>query len=296
MNSRHISNLNFLRSTTVIALVLALAASLVASSPGFAEGKPNGSGILVMAHGGSEEWNQRIKEMVEPLRTKYPVEIAFGMARASTMAEGVKQLEAKGVEQIAVVRMFISGESFLDQTKYILGLRDEKPHGHFMEPPTVIDTEAKILLSRDGVGDSELVDGILADRVQTLSQDPSKERILFIAHGPADDEENERWLTSMRARGQRIGKELNFSAVHFETLREDWPEKRKSAEARIRQVVEQGNKEGERVIVVPFRMAGIGPYRDVLEGLDYVADEKGLCPHPNITKWIEQTAIELWRQ
>lgn len=298
MNSNHSNILTGrAKGLTVDALVCAivLVGFVFGMDARAAEGA-SGNGILVMAHGGSEEWNLRIKEMVEPLRGKYPVEIAFGMARTSTLTEGVKQLEAAGVDRIAVVRMFISGESFLEQTEYILGVRDVMPHGHLMEPAVAIETSAEILVSREGVGDSELVNGILTDRIKSLSVDPSNERVIVIAHGPGDDEENERWLASMRARGEQIEKEMNFSSVHFETLHEDWPEKRKAAEAQIRGLVEMGNKKGERVIVVPFRMAGFGPYGKVLEGLDYVADEKGLCPHPNITQWIEETAKELWAQ
>ncbi len=42
--------------------------------------------------------------------------------------------------------------------------------------------------------------------------------------------------------------------------------------------------------LIPFRIAGFGPYAKVLEGLEYVADGRGFCPHPNMTRWIEQTA------
>ena len=43
------------------------------------------SGILVMAHGGDDTWNRDVEATVEPLRRHYPVEIAFGMARTSTL-------------------------------------------------------------------------------------------------------------------------------------------------------------------------------------------------------------------
>lgn len=45
--------------------------------------------------------------------------------------------------------------------------------------------------------------------------------------------------------------------------------------------------EGGKAIVIPFRVQGFGPYAQVLEGLDYVADQKGLIPHPEVTKWLE---------
>jgi len=284
------------------------------------------AGVLVMAHGGDQTWNRDVQAAVEPLRSKYATEIAFGMARTSTMRAAVERLEDQGVRRIAVVRVFVSGDSFIEPTEVILGLRDASPtpprnlnaqrtsranphalHAshetnggddqtdrpeHHMEPPERIDTVCSFVLSRAGVGESPLVDEILVDRVRALSTEPSHESVLILAHGPADEAENERWLASMRLRTQRIHEIGPFRHVEVETLREDWPERRVEAERRIRQYVESGSADGGRVIVVPFRIAGFGPYARVLEGLDYVADGRGFCPHPNLTRWIEQTAEE----
>lgn len=282
-------------------------------------------GVLVMAHGGDESWNRAVEQVVSPLRESYPIEIAFGMAKTSTIRTAVERLENQGVEQIAVVRMFISGDSFLDNTEYILGLRDDLAdethhdtrlapgpmrssdpsgmathtaveavkqmgHGHMMEAPKPIKSDATFFLSEKGVVESPLIDDILVDRVESLSLDPSTESILIVAHGPGDDEENERWLADMRRRVERLRAIGPFIDIQCETLREDWPNRRVEAEHRIRTFVKSHGGLGRRVIVIPFRVAGFGPYGDVLEGLDYVADGRGFCPHPNMTLWIDQTA------
>jgi len=65
-----------------------------------------------MAHGGDESWNRAVETVVAPLRDAYPIEIAFGMARTSTLRAAVERLEDQGVDQIAVVRMFVSGREF----------------------------------------------------------------------------------------------------------------------------------------------------------------------------------------
>lgn len=282
-----------------VLLVTILAGTAVSANPD--------NGILVMAHGGDAAWNRDVEATVAPLREKYAVEIAYGMARTSTLREAVQRLESRGVERIAVVRMFISGESFLAPTQYILGLRPEldgamghhmeggdhaAPSGTMhMEKPEPIDTRAMFLLSKSGVGESPLIDRILADRVKALSTDPAREMVLIIAHGPGDDTENEAWLQHMDARARAIEALGPFRSVHVETLREDWPHRRAEAEQRIQRHVEQATDSGVRVIIVPFRVAGFGPYREVLDGLEYVADGKGFCPHPLMTEWIEQTAL-----
>lgn len=286
---------------------------------------PNRCGVLVMAHGGNAQWNEDVERAVEPLRDRYPIEIAYGMAQTSTLRAATERLEAQGVDQIAVVRMFISGESFLEDTEYILGLRDSigrdehahhKAHhptaasrnapteashhqaaagdhsegGHVMEPPTPIETESTFHVSRDGVSESGLVDEILLDRVRALSVNPAQECILILAHGPGDDGENDRWLADMQRRTDELRQAASFTDVRCETLREDWPDRRAAAETRIRDYVKTRSESGTRVIVVPFRVAGFGPYAEVLEGLTYVADGRGFCPHARMTEWIDKTA------
>lgn len=301
-------------------------------------------GILVMAHGGDAEWNRDVETVVAPVRSEYPTEIAFGMAQSSSIRQAVRRLEEQGVREIAVVRMFVSGDSFVPATEYILGLRDAPPldplasrgnehakpentpalavahdaslgssygtnfdehgdhqprdhahAGHCMEPPQPIQSDSRFILSYEGVGDSALIDEILQDRVKSLSKDPARESILILAHGPADDRENERWLENMNRRIARLGRLGSFREIRCETLREDWPDRRQAAERRIRDYVEDSSRDGDRCIVVPFRVAGFGPYKDVLSGLEYVTDEKGFCPHPNMTKWVEQAARKCWQ-
>lgn len=297
------------------------------------------TGLLIMAHGGDSEWDQEVKTTVAPLQTEYPTEIAFGMAVPSSLETAAQKLEARGVERIVVVRMFVSGDSFLEATEYILGQRERPPAGgheqhsahdqkesnhdhahhepesiltaagtaggtkgtskaeehshHHMEPPRRIRANAKFVLSRQGVAESPLIDQILVDRARSLSNDPSKESVLILGHGPGDDAENQRWLAAMQQRAQRLREIGEFRNIRCETLREDWPDKRAEAEKRIRQFVNDGNKNGGRVIVVPFRVAGFGPYKEVLADLDYVADGRGFCPHPNMTRWLNETAKEM---
>lgn len=84
-------------------------------------------GVLVMAHGGSPEWNEAVLQTVAPLRSKYEIEVAFGMADAASLQDAVRKLEARNVRRIGVVRMFISGESWLERTEQIFGLRAGAP-------------------------------------------------------------------------------------------------------------------------------------------------------------------------
>lgn len=269
-----------------------------------------------MAHGGSEEWNAAVEKAVEPLRSFCPTAIAFGMADRESLAGALRDLESRGVSRIVVARLFVSGLSFLEQTEYFLGLRDDPPdyfllhhassggHGsgesgqahhsivpsseHPMEP---IPTTSSLALTPHGLYDADEIGEIVVERVRTLSREPSRESVLVLAHGEGDDDVNSEWVQQIEriTRGiQAIGP---FSAVRVETLREDWSDKRKPAEKRIRQFVLEGDKKGD-VLVIPFRLFGFGPYRKVLEGLEYRADGVGLLPHQEVTNWLMREASD----
>lgn len=258
-------------------------------------------GVLVMAHGGRSEWNREVEAMLAPLRQDYPLEIAFGMADPVTMQEAVRRLEAQGVGRIAVVRLFISGESWRERTEQILGIRPGAPpkpatqasgghgeHGGHSMDLWRIETSASFALSSEGLAAAPEMGSVLADRVRALSRDPRGESVLILAHGPEDDAENQRWIRQIDARADKVRDLAPFRQVRVETLREDWPETRKTSEARIRSFVEEANREGGHAIIIPYRIQGFGPYADVLRGLSYVSDGRGLLPSAKVEQWVRR--------
>jgi hypothetical protein len=207
------------------------------------------------------------------------------------------------------MRLFISGESWRERTRQILGLDDGAPprpalaaddqpgahHGHSMEFWR-IDSAAEFAVGEDGLMDAAEAGLVLADRALALSEDARREDVLILAHGPEDDAENARWLARMEAHADAVREAAPFNAVAVATLREDWPDKREAAEARVRAFVADAAAGGRRALVVPFRVHGFGPYADVLEGLDYVADGRGLVPHQAVTDWIARQADALTKR
>ena len=303
------------RTLLVLTLLLCAGCSSRPAPPAPATGVQDDFGVLVMAHGGSPEWNDGVLAVVEPLRDDHPVEVAFGMADAVSIQAAVRKLESRGVRRIGVVRMFISGESWYERTEQILGLQPGAPDapaptpsaghehhgadhaadhgashgghgGHSMEF-WQIDTESSFALTVEGLAEAEASAVILADRARDLSRDPEREAVLILAHGPGDDAENERWIAQIDARADAV-RALAFADVAVMTLREDWPDKRADAERRIRDYVQDAAARGLTPIVIPFRVQGFGPYAQVLEGLEYVSDGQGLVPHPEVTRWTEE--------
>jgi len=272
--------------------------------------KSNNFGVLVMAHGGTADWNKGVENSLNNLRSQYPVEIAFGMADAGSIESGVRNLEAQGIEHVAVVRLFISGESWLHRTAQILGIESGAPVKPFTNHTShaamdhtamrmgfwKIDSDLRFHLSGEGLSQAQEMDQVLLSRVRALSSDPSSEVVVIIAHGPADDEENTRWISEISERTKLIKQEMNVRDVQVFSLREDWEEKREGAQELIRNYVQEASASSLTPIIVPFRVHGFGPYARVLAGLDYKADQKGLIPHPNVAVWIQNQAEVLRAQ
>ena len=275
-----------------------------------------------MAHGGTEEWNAAIQKAVAPLRGLCPTVVAFGMADPETLQKSVQELESRGVTRIVVARLLVSGESFREQTEYLLGLRPDPPeyfllhHGpgnmssgaradrprpHNMlypsksHPIDPIQTASSFALTHHGLYDSPQIGKIVAERVRDLSRRAESESVLVLAHGAGDDKLNLRWVDRIEQISGEIRRIGAFQDIRVETLREDWRDKRKIAERRIRDFVVQGGSIGE-VLVVPFRVYGFGPYESVLEGLKYRADGRGLLPHPSVTEWLMKEASRCFRE
>ena len=251
----------------------------------------NSVGLLLMAHGGGGEWNDRVQAAIADLRGHLPVTVAFGMANPHTLQSSLDSLRDRGVGTVAVVRLFVSGASFLHPAEYLFGLRSDPParamighrmvDGHELAP---LRTDARILLDRNGMVGSDEAARILLARAKASSSAPAETGALLIAHGMGDEGENKDLLAAMEETASVLRQD-GFAEVGIATLREDWAVARTRAEQEIKATVARMQTEHATVVVIPYRVSGFGPYAKVLEGLDYVATE-GLLPHRLVTAWI----------
>ncbi len=240
----------------VLALSFAAAACAVPAAPPTASPTPpsgarepateaparDGSvGVLVMAHGGSPEWNASVDAAVAPLSADVPTAVAYGMANPHTLAPALDALRKQGVDRVAVVRLFLSGESFLDQTRYLLGMSDTPPATFVLMGPAAADPEARrpirhdlaLATHDDGILGSPEATEVMVDRARTVSVRPATESVLLLAHGMGDEAENRRVLDAMERVADRVA-DAGFAEVEVETLREDWEQERVDAERRMR--------------------------------------------------------------
>ena len=104
--------------------LLALLPALLLVAPAVAESQ----GILLLAHGGSDDWNREVLALAERVESTRPVEVAFGMANKRTIRDAVDRLAEREVTNIVAVPLFVSSHSsVMRATEYLLGSRDEAP-------------------------------------------------------------------------------------------------------------------------------------------------------------------------
>jgi sirohydrochlorin ferrochelatase len=274
-------------------------------------------GILLLAHGGTPEWNARVTELVANVDKSRPTEVAFGMATRANIQSAIDRLVARGVTEIVAVPLFVSSwSSVITSTEYLLGLRAQAPaalavfakmnHGHSNvqgtsghESHTAVDGTSRVTSSvplrmTPALNDHPIVAEILASRARSISQNPPREAVVLVAHGPNEEEDNRRWLADMATLAARIRASERFASIDSLTLRDDAPKPiRDQATAQLRDIVLKHSREGRRVLIVPLLISfgGIDKgLRERLEGLPYAIPDTALMPDDRLVSWVLASA------
>ena len=282
---------------------------LLVARPALAE-----PGILLLAHGGSAEWNGLVTDLATKVNATRPTEIAFGMAARASIQSAADRLVTRGVTEIVAVPLFVSSwSSVITSTEYLLGLRAQAPAalaiyakmnhapaatagaaGH-ADHDAAADGTAPIKVPvpvrmTPALNDHPIVSDILSSRAREISRDVAKEALIVVAHGPSEEEDNRRWLADMAALSARIRQATAFAAIDYLTLRDDAPKPiRDAATAQLRGIVQRELAAGRRVLIVPLLIAFGGierGLRDRLDGLPYTMATSALVPDDRLAAWV----------
>ncbi|MCE2541585.1 MAG: hypothetical protein J4G16_14780 [Acidobacteria bacterium] len=282
-----------------------LAVSFALAAPGIVQAQ----GVLLLAHGGRDDWNRKVLELASQVDSTLPVEVAFGMANKRTIQDAVDRLAERDVKEIVAVPLFISSHSsVMRATEYLLGTRADAPPqleafarmgarrasgGPDDDPDFDWTTplEATALIAVTTALDSHaLVAEILLSRALDVSRQPEEEIVVVVAHGPSSEEDNALWLANMGILVETMRSRTRFSRIEHLTVRDDASDPvREQATAALRAVVEGAVQEGRSVLIVPLLLsyggieAGI---RRRLEGLPYRIAGQALLPDERLAEWV----------
>lgn len=301
-------------SISVLSLLLAgLSLPVTAQQP------PAKAGVVLLAHGGAAQWNERVTAVAATVDQSQPTEVAFGMASRASIQSAIDKLTARGVTEIVAVPLFVSSySSVITSTEYLLGLRKDAPkdmaifakmdhasHGapapedhsaHGMpkaDPASPVTTKLPIRMT-PALNRHALVAEIVADRARSISTAPEKEAIIIVAHGPVPEDDNRRWLEDMAVLAQHTRASAPYASVDYMTVRDDaGPAMREAATKDLRDRVQAQVAQGRRVLIVPHLMSFGGIEQGIrkrLEGLDYTMTAQALMPDDRIVQWVQASA------
>jgi hypothetical protein len=296
-------------------LLAALAIVVTAAGSAAAQSAAGKTGILLLAHGGQPQWNERVADVAKRVNESQPTEVAFGMASRASIQGAIDKLTARGVTEIIAVPLFVSSHSsVITSTEFLLGLRSEAPadlarfakmdhgtHGagaadhaqHQADPASPVTTKVPITMVA-AFNRHAIIGAIAADRAKSISAEPGKEAVILVAHGPVPEDDNRKWLDDMAALSAHVRAAAPFASVDYMTVRDDaGPAIREAATKELREKVQSQIALGRRVLVVPHLMSFGGieqGLRKRLEGLDYTMTSQGLMPDGRIVEWIRQVA------
>ncbi len=244
-------------------------------------------GVIFVPHGSDYNWNETMREGIAPVAEDYMSEEAFSMVDPVVLERAIRSLEDRGAKAAVVVRIFSLESSFRKKARYVMGLRPDYPRF-----PHRIRTHLE-LHTLGGIETSPHLVDALADRVRSLSEAPSRETVIVLAHGAGDSARHEHWMDNLEeiagGLAERTGN--RFRDYRYHSWREDWPEHREESLETIRGMVREASEGEGTAIVVPARTAASGPARANLEGLDFRYGT-GFAPHPAFAEWLRRTVEE----
>ena len=283
---------------------------LVISITAFSKDK---SGLLSIAHGSpSAKWNQPVltlEDSIQNLLDKKQI-TGFDEVRVALMeftepsvASVVAEMEQNGVTQIYALPLFIcpSGHSVYD-VPTILGLYYNKEVGDALkeEGTKIVDSKAQITVGPT-LSYGDVIENILLDRVNELSENPKNEAVVILAHG------DERFLPMWESVTDNAGKYI-LGKTGIEYYDNAFVEVGQSFAVDGVNAIYNASEKKERVIVVGVYVSlGVNRMSEgagvmmmghtmtssqMLEGKNIVYSDKGLLPSPKVTEWVVERASD----
>jgi hypothetical protein len=251
------------------------------------------TGVLILSHGVGENSDRLMKQSLQPLATRQPTAIGFGMSMMDSahLQAAVDDLVARGAKRIVLFDQGTTTEynTLTRHWKYVFGMQ---PEPSYLAVPKVNAPGVKFIWAGH-FNDSPMVTAMLYDNVKSASRKPANEVVIIVGHGPEDMEDNGPDLRIIQAHADRIRSKGEFADVKIINLQDDAiVPVRESNVRKLRSWVQQANKSGRDVIVVALAAASFGVQQHIktdLRGLKYTFAEQGLSAHPKFVEWVESS-------
>lgn len=248
-------------------------------------------GLLIISHGSRDlSWVTLVDEAIAQVQWPEGLPVASSFLECvpeRDIQAGIDELEAQGVEQIAVIPLFISsGSTHVDEIAWALGVTAEPLAETDLERFRV---QADVVYGRPLDAHAAML-AMVEDRVAELAVGADA-RVLLIAHGSPHEPFQTRWRDSLSRIAERLVAQGTCAAAGYALLCCD------DVPARVQALAcEDGS--GTTVAVVPlFLSRGYFTTKVIPERLAALSGDqtlqviyKGntLLPHRLLPRWLEQ--------
>lgn len=269
--------------------------------------------LLIIAHGSpSPKWNQPVldieNQVKEQLKTQYitgfdHVRVAMMEFTSPTIADVIRDFEKQDITHIYAIPLFIAPSSHsLFDIPTILGLSYDKKIADELKAENIeiVNTDIKIALG-PSLDYENVMKDILLDKVKAISEDPSEEALVLLAHG--DENFEPIWEDLVNETGSYI-----LGKTGIEYFDKAFVEVGQSFAIDGAYPILKAGEEKNRVIVIGMyismgvkRMAENSANKikrhtietkTMFEGRNIVFAENGLLPDDRISGWIAERANE----
>ena len=262
-------------------------------------------GTVVIAHGGSAEWNAPVLHIAELAQTGGPVTVSLLMGAEAPryrFQDAVASLVAWGATRVVVVPLLASSHSgHYEQIRWLAGEREDLDetmmhHLHMagIDRPAVT---VPIMVTPALDASMEIAE-ILTRRASALAEAPREQAVFIVGHGPNSAEDNAEWMANLRPVADSVARATGARDVKLGLVRDDAPAPvREEAVRRIREIIRlQHELTGRDVIVVPLLISkgqvSVQKLPADLEGLPIAYDGEGLLPDTTLARWVERRVRE----
>ena len=295
-----------MKASALILTTLLIAAPATAQTVANANANVDASrvGTIVIAHGGSDDWNAPVFSISQAARTGGPVEVALLMGDAAPrhrFQDAVARLVERGVERIVVVPLLASSHSgHYEQIRWLAAATDELDENmrHHLHMAGIERSPLDVAIVVTPAIDASMeIATILSERALNLAAETGQQALFIVGHGPNSAEDHAGWMANLRPVADSVARLTGFRDVKIGLVRDDAPAPvRAEAVLAIRETIElQRELTGRPVVVVPVLISKgyvSERLRRDLAGLDIAYDAEGLLPHPELARWIERRVRE----
>jgi sirohydrochlorin ferrochelatase len=289
-----------LLASRCVALGAAIAALIASPMVLAAQSSEVHVGTLLVAHGGSAQWNAGVDSLAATVRTGGPVAVSFLMGPAAAthrFQDAVADLVARGAKQVVVVPVLVSSHSgHMQQIRYLAGETDslgaEMMHHLHMSGITRPTVRVPIRVA-GALDNSPQLARVMADHALKLATDPQKQALFLIGHGPNDAEDYALWMINLRQVEDSVRKWTGFADVKVGLVRDDAPpEVRAEAVREIRETIRMQHQVTSRPVVVVPILISSGEINHAklpadLHDLPIVYNAVPVLPNAAIAEWVE---------